>query len=261
MPARRDGGHEDSSPRRRRRGDRLARRLRQREPSTPDAAGTTQAKMPQGDARLRALHARERRRHARPEVRGRPRDDARRRPGARLDPDKMRAAEKACAKYRDAVKPPEMSDEEQAEFKKAALANAQLHARARHRLPGPDVRRERRRADASIGRGHRTRSRPKFQAAQKACREHAAAAPARRRPARTRDEAPRSPAAPPRRRVVAAACSAPAATTPSRAPRRRARTGDRDGRADATWSTARASSGTLGYADAGHARGGRRRAR
>ena len=32
-------------------------------------------------------------------------------PGNPIDPDKMKAAEKACAKFRDAVKPPEMSPE------------------------------------------------------------------------------------------------------------------------------------------------------
>ena len=45
-------------------------------------------------------------------------------PGQKIDPDDMRAAEKACAKYQDAIKPPEMSEEERAEFKKAALENA-----------------------------------------------------------------------------------------------------------------------------------------
>src|ERR1700754_2486889 len=38
---------------------------------------------------------------------------------------KMRAADKACASIRDAIKPPEMSDEKKAEFKAAALKNAQ----------------------------------------------------------------------------------------------------------------------------------------
>jgi len=44
--------------------------------------------------------------------------------GPGMDPAKMRTAEKACAKYRDAVKPPELSAEQKEEFKKAALANA-----------------------------------------------------------------------------------------------------------------------------------------
>jgi hypothetical protein len=45
-------------------------------------------------------------------------------PGRKLDPDKMRTAEKACAKYQEAIEPPEMSDEDRAEFKEAALENA-----------------------------------------------------------------------------------------------------------------------------------------
>jgi len=40
------------------------------------------------------------------------------------NPDKMRAAEKACEKYRSQIKAPEMSAEDREEFKKAALANA-----------------------------------------------------------------------------------------------------------------------------------------
>ncbi|MDA0184695.1 hypothetical protein OJ997_30615 [Solirubrobacter phytolaccae] len=44
--------------------------------------------------------------------------------GKQINPDDMRAAEKACAKYQEAIKPPDMSEEEKAENKKAALANA-----------------------------------------------------------------------------------------------------------------------------------------
>ena len=45
-------------------------------------------------------------------------------PGQKINPDDMRKAEKACAKYQEAIKPPELSDEEAAEFKQAALENA-----------------------------------------------------------------------------------------------------------------------------------------
>ncbi len=45
-------------------------------------------------------------------------------PGRKINPDDMRTAEKACAKYQAAIKPPELSDEEAAEFKQAALENA-----------------------------------------------------------------------------------------------------------------------------------------
>jgi hypothetical protein len=45
-------------------------------------------------------------------------------PGKTMDADKMRTAEKACAKYQEAIEAPEMSDEDKAEMKAAALANA-----------------------------------------------------------------------------------------------------------------------------------------
>ena len=59
----------------------------------------------------------------------------------------MRTAEKACAKYREAIKPPEMSDEEKRGVQAGGARERALHARARHRHARPDVRRERRRAD------------------------------------------------------------------------------------------------------------------
>jgi hypothetical protein len=39
-------------------------------------------------------------------------------------PEEMREAEEACAKHRDNIKPPELSDEQQQEFKEAALEHA-----------------------------------------------------------------------------------------------------------------------------------------
>ena len=45
-------------------------------------------------------------------------------PGDTISREKMQAAQKACAKYQKAIKPPDLSDAEQAENKKAALANA-----------------------------------------------------------------------------------------------------------------------------------------
>ncbi|MBE2319099.1 hypothetical protein DVA67_024200 [Solirubrobacter sp. CPCC 204708] len=45
-------------------------------------------------------------------------------PGQRIDPDKLRTAEQACAKYQEAIKPPEMSDEDKAEFKARALEHS-----------------------------------------------------------------------------------------------------------------------------------------
>ena len=49
----------------------------------------------------------------------------------------MKAAEKACAKYRDEVKPPEMSPEKAAEFKKGALANARCMREHGIDMPDP----------------------------------------------------------------------------------------------------------------------------
>src|SRR3954467_15058182 len=40
------------------------------------------------------------------------------------NPEKMQAAERACEKYRKQIKAPELSADQKAEFKKAALANA-----------------------------------------------------------------------------------------------------------------------------------------
>jgi len=54
-----------------------------------------------------------------------------------VDKTKMRAAEKACASIREAVKPPELSDEKKAEFKKAALANAKCMREQGINFPDP----------------------------------------------------------------------------------------------------------------------------
>lgn len=45
-------------------------------------------------------------------------------PGQKIDASKMDAAQKACAKHQEAIEPPEMSDEQQGEFKEAALAHS-----------------------------------------------------------------------------------------------------------------------------------------
>ncbi len=45
-------------------------------------------------------------------------------PGERIDRTKLEAAQKACAKYQEAIKPPEMSDEQKTEFKQAALEHS-----------------------------------------------------------------------------------------------------------------------------------------
>jgi hypothetical protein len=84
------------------------------------------------------------------------------------NPDTARTAEKACAKFRDAVKPPETSDAEKAEFKKAALANARCMRDHGIDMPDPTF-------DANggaqmrLGGGINPES-AKFKAAQEACR-------------------------------------------------------------------------------------------
>jgi hypothetical protein len=45
-------------------------------------------------------------------------------PGEDTTPEEFEAASEACAKYREKMKPPELSEEQQQEFKEAALANA-----------------------------------------------------------------------------------------------------------------------------------------
>jgi hypothetical protein len=86
-----------------------------------------------------------------------------------VDEGKMRTAEKACAKYRDSVKPPELSDEERDEFRKEALANAKCMRE--HGIDFPDPTFEANGgARVRIGRGSGIDPEsPKFQEAQKAC--------------------------------------------------------------------------------------------
>ncbi len=89
-------------------------------------------------------------------------------PGDKTPPAKMRAADKACAKYRDAVKPPAMSEEKQAEFKKEALANARCMREHGIDMPDPTFD-PNGGARVEIGRGVNPES-AKFKKAQEACR-------------------------------------------------------------------------------------------
>jgi hypothetical protein len=45
-------------------------------------------------------------------------------PGEKTTPEEMEEAEKACEKYQTDIEPPELSEEQQQEFKEAALAHA-----------------------------------------------------------------------------------------------------------------------------------------
>ena len=83
------------------------------------------------------------------------------------NPDKMRAAEKACEKYRSQIKAPEMSASEKQEFMKAALANARCMREHGIEFPDPVF-------DPNGGARVKIDKRlnpegAKFQAAQKAC--------------------------------------------------------------------------------------------
>ena len=86
-----------------------------------------------------------------------------------IDPAKMQAAEKACAKYREAIKPPEMSEEESAEFKKQALAHSRCMREQGIDMPDPTFD-ENGGAQMRLGKGLNPES-PKFQKAQEACRD------------------------------------------------------------------------------------------
>ena len=86
------------------------------------------------------------------------------------NPDKMRAAEKACEKYRSQIKAPEMSASEKEEFKKAALANARcMREHGIANFPDPTFDEN---GGAQIRIDRRSGLNPesaKFQAAQKEC--------------------------------------------------------------------------------------------
>jgi hypothetical protein len=84
-------------------------------------------------------------------------------------PGKVDKADKACRKYLEAVKPPEMSEEQQKEFRTAALANARCMREHGIDMPdptfGPDGG-----AQVRIGPGSGIDPESaKFKAAQKAC--------------------------------------------------------------------------------------------
>ena len=86
-------------------------------------------------------------------------------------PEKMRAADEACRKHLEAIKPPELSEEEQAEFREAALAHAQCMRDHGIDMPDPTID-----EDGGVqmrierGSGVDPES-PKFREAQEACRD------------------------------------------------------------------------------------------
>jgi hypothetical protein len=88
--------------------------------------------------------------------------------GRGTTPEEMKAAEKACAKYRDAIKPPELSDAQKAEFKEAALAHARCMREHGIDFPDPTFS-EDGGARVRIGAGGVEPDDDDFKAAEKAC--------------------------------------------------------------------------------------------
>jgi hypothetical protein len=87
-------------------------------------------------------------------------------------PEKMRAAQQACAKYQRQIKPPNMTAEEKAAFKQAALANARCLREHGLDVPDPTFG-----DDGSvqmrIGKKGERPDEAKLRAAQEACRKTA----------------------------------------------------------------------------------------
>jgi hypothetical protein len=86
-------------------------------------------------------------------------------------PQKAREAEEACRKYLDAIKPPELSDEQEKQLKDAALAHARCMRDHGIDFPDPTFG-EDGRATIKIERGSGVDPQdPKVQEAEKACQE------------------------------------------------------------------------------------------
>jgi hypothetical protein len=85
-------------------------------------------------------------------------------------PEKMKAAEQACAKYRKAIRGPQLSAAEQQEFKRMALANARCMREHGIDMPDPTFGSN---GQATIkmraGAGGIEPDDPRFKAAQEAC--------------------------------------------------------------------------------------------
>ncbi|HET6550761.1 MAG TPA: hypothetical protein VFG79_20025 [Solirubrobacter sp.] len=92
-------------------------------------------------------------------------------PKTRIDEDKMREAEEACEKFRESVKPPELSEQEKEEMRTAALAHARCMREQGIDFPDPTFD-ENGGALVRIGRdsGIDPESQ-KFRDAQEACRD------------------------------------------------------------------------------------------
>jgi hypothetical protein len=93
-------------------------------------------------------------------------------PDENASPQKVREAEEACRKYLDEIEPPELSEEEEQEFKEAALAHARcMREHGIENFPDPTFG-EDGRAELRIGKGTGIDPNdPEFEEAQEACRD------------------------------------------------------------------------------------------
>ena len=90
-------------------------------------------------------------------------------------PEEIRAAERACEKYRKDIKPPELSEEQQQEFKQAALEHARCMREHGIDFPDPTFS-EDGGAQVRIGPGGVDPEDDDFKAAEKACGDKLSAA-------------------------------------------------------------------------------------
>jgi hypothetical protein len=93
--------------------------------------------------------------------------------GRGASPEQQRKADAACAKYRDKIKPPKLTEAEQETFRDAALANARCMRAHGVDMPDPTFS-EDGRATVTItrkGRAGRGPDDPAFKAAFEACKD------------------------------------------------------------------------------------------
>ncbi len=87
------------------------------------------------------------------------------------DPEDLREAEEACAEYREKIKPPDLSEEQKAEMKEAALAHARCMREQGIDFPDPQFGADGG-AMVQIGPGSGIDPEdPDFRKAQEACRD------------------------------------------------------------------------------------------
>jgi hypothetical protein len=87
-------------------------------------------------------------------------------------PAKMEAADKACRKHLEAVKPPELSPEQEKKFQQAALAQSRCMRKHGVDMPDPTFG-ENGGAEIKLNGAGLDPENPKFQKAQEACRKEA----------------------------------------------------------------------------------------